>query len=41
MKPAQLKMVATVVAGVMIAGWAMYQFRDVGIVAQARSGYSS
>lgn len=36
---AQLKTVGAVVAGVILAGYAMYQFRDVGFVAQARDGY--
>lgn len=31
--------VALTVVGVMLAGLAMYQFRDVGLINQARSGY--
>jgi len=28
-----------VVVGVMVAGWVMYEFRDIKIVKQARNGF--
>lgn len=33
------KSTVPVVLGVMIAGYVMYQLRDVSVVAQARAGY--
>ena len=33
------KATVPVVLGVMVAGFLMYQFRDVGVIAQARAGY--
>jgi len=38
-KTAQIKHVALTAVGVILAGYAMYQFRDVSFIAQARSGY--
>ena len=38
-KKGDIKAVGTIVAGVMLAGWVMYQFRDVGPIGQARAGY--
>lgn len=38
-KKQDVKAVAVVTVGVMLAGFLMYQFRDVGLVAQASSGY--
>ena len=38
-KTADIKGVAVVVVGVMAAGLIMYTFRDVGVIASARSGY--
>lgn len=40
-KKGDLKAVAAVVVGVMLAGWIMYQFRDVGLVAEARNGFDA
>jgi len=40
-KKGDVKLVATVAVGVFVAGLAMYQFRDVGLVGQARNGYGS
>lgn len=39
MKKADFKLVGLMTAGVMLAGYLMYQFRDVGPVDQARSGF--
>jgi hypothetical protein len=36
---AQMKMGLTVVVAVIGAGWIMGQFRDVGVIDQARSGF--
>ncbi|MEJ5217113.1 hypothetical protein WG622_02580 [Cognatishimia sp. D5M38] len=36
---AQLKMLLTVTAGVIAAGYVMSQFRDVGVIADARDGF--
>jgi len=33
------KTVGIVGAGVILAGWLMYQFRDVSFIDQSRSGY--
>jgi len=41
MKPAQIKMLLTVTAGVMLAGFLMDAGRDIGIVASARNGFGS
>lgn len=38
-KKSDIKAVAIVVAGVLAAGYIMYQFRDVGMIDEARSGY--
>lgn len=38
-KKTDVKLVALVAAGVMLAGYAMYQFRDVGFIDEARSGF--
>lgn len=38
-KKTDVKFVALVAIGVMIAGYAMHQFRDVGAVDEARSGF--
>ena len=40
-KKSDLKAVAAVIVGVMAAGWIMYQFRDVGFIADARNGYDA
>lgn len=40
-KKAEIKMVAFVAVGVVLGGWAMAQFRDVGFIAQARDGYGA
>jgi len=34
-----LRLVAVVTAGVMLAGFIMYQFRDVSIIDQSRNGF--
>ncbi|SFN65136.1 hypothetical protein SAMN05216224_108140 [Thioclava dalianensis] len=39
-KKGDVKAVAVVMVGVMLAGFAMYQFRDIGLVSQARNGYN-
>lgn len=39
-KKADLKAVGIVTVGVMLAGFLMYQFRDVQLVAQASAGYN-
>tara|TARA_R110002074_G_scaffold8131_19_gene34100 strand:- start:827 stop:952 length:126 start_codon:yes stop_codon:yes gene_type:complete len=39
-KSADIKGVAVVVVGVMAAGLIMYTFRDVGLIANSRSGYN-
>jgi len=36
-----IRLAATVAVAVMAAGWLMHQFRDVGFVAEARSGYGN
>lgn len=41
MRKSDVKAMLMVTAGVMVAGILMYQFRDVGIVAQARDGYGA
>lgn len=38
-KKADVKAVAVVTVGVMVAGFLMYQFRDIGLIRAARSGY--
>lgn len=38
-KKADIKGVAVVMIGVIAAGFVMYQFRDIGLIAQARAGY--
>jgi|TARA_Y100001001_G_scaffold31345_1_gene26090 hypothetical protein len=38
-KKTDIKFVALVAVGVMIAGYAMYQFRDVELIDNARNGY--
>jgi hypothetical protein len=39
-KKQDLKAVAIVTVGVMLAGFLMYQFRDVQLVGQASAGYN-
>lgn len=39
MRKSDIKATIAVVAGVFIAGYAMYAFRDVGIVDNARRGF--
>lgn len=39
MNKSHVKHVGLTVVGVMLAGLVMYQFRDVGLINQARSGY--
>lgn len=39
-KKGDVKAVAIVMVGVMLAGFAMYQFRDVGLVNDARAGFN-
>jgi hypothetical protein len=39
-KKQDFKAVGIVAVGVMLAGYLMFQFRDVSVVAQASSGYS-
>lgn len=39
MKKADLKSVALVALGVIVAGYAMNQFRDVAVIGDARNGY--
>jgi hypothetical protein len=39
MNKSTLKHVGIVAAGVMLAGFVMAQFSDVGVVAQARHGF--
>lgn len=39
LKKQDVKGVGLVMVGVMLAGIAMYQLRDVGLIAQARAGY--
>lgn len=41
MKSTHIKHVGLTAVGVMLAGLIMYQFRDVGLINQARSGYDS
>ena len=38
-KKGDIKLVGLVALGVVVAGFAMYQFRDIGLIAQARAGY--
>lgn len=37
-KKTDIKFVALVALGVVVAGYAMYQFRDVALIDEARSG---
>ncbi len=39
LKKQDVKSVGLVAVGVMLAGFVMYQLRDVSVVAQARAGY--
>jgi len=39
LKKQDIKSVAIVTVGVMLAGFVMFQLRDVGVIAQARAGY--
>ena len=39
MNKGQVKAIGGVVVGVMLAGFLMNQFRDIGIIAQAKQGY--
>lgn len=39
LKKQDVKSVGLVAVGVMLAGFAMFQLRDVGLIAQARAGY--
>lgn len=39
LKKSDVKSVGLVAAGVMLAGFAMFHMRDIGIVAQMRAGY--
>lgn len=39
LKKGDVKSVALVAVGVMVAGALMYQFRDIGVIAMARNGY--
>jgi hypothetical protein len=39
LKRTDVKSVAIVVVGVMLAGYAMYQFRDINTVNEARAGF--
>lgn len=41
MRKSDVKAMGMVIAGVMVAGMLMYQFRDVGLIAQARDGYGA
>lgn len=38
-KKTDLKLVAMVAIGVMVAGYAMHMFRDVGVVDDAKRGF--
>lgn len=38
-KKGDARMVGLVTLGVIAAGFVMYQFRDVGLISQARAGY--
>ena len=40
-KKQDVKAVAMVALGVMLAGWAMWQFRDVAMIAESRAGYGA
>lgn len=40
-KKQDLKAVGIVAVGVMLAGFVMFQFRDVQLVAQASAGYGN
>ena len=40
-KRADVKMVGLVALGVMVAGLAMWQFRDVALIGDARNGYGT
>lgn len=40
-KKADIKAVAIVTVGVLVAGLIMYQFRDVGLVNQSSSGFGA
>lgn len=40
MKKTDLKLIAFSAAGVVIAGFLMAQFANVGVIAQAKSGYN-
>ncbi|WP_255729313.1 MULTISPECIES: hypothetical protein [unclassified Epibacterium] len=39
LKKQDVKSVGLVTVGVMLAGFVMYQLRDVSVIAQARAGY--
>lgn len=39
LKKQDVKSVGLVAVGVMLAGYAMFQMRNIGIVAQMRAGY--
>lgn len=39
-KKGDLKAVAIVTVGVMLAGFVMFQFRDVGVIGQSRAGFN-
>jgi hypothetical protein len=39
LKKQDIKSVALVSVGVMLAGFVMFQLRDMSIIAQARAGY--
>lgn len=39
-KKQDIKAVGLVVVGVMIAGFAMHQFRDIDLIAQSRHGFN-
>lgn len=40
-KKTDIKFVGLVALGVMIAGYAMYQFRDIELIEQARNGFDT
>ena len=41
MKKTDLKLLAIVTGGVLLAGLAMNQFADISVVAKARNGFAS
>jgi len=41
LKKTDVKAVAVVVVGVMLAGFIMFQFRDVQLIGTARDGYGT